>query len=182
MVTEALRGRKCALLRLQTPSLMGYGRKGADVEPSKGEHKMKEISLTCNVRRIHKQLVKNVQARFSESDRSFEEWMALRLLFEGRVKTAGDLAREFGIATGATTRLIDNLEEQGFIERDKKSGDRRVVLVRLTDKGAQHFEERLPDLLECWNEVLGDWSPDEVEQLTLLMAKLESSFARTASK
>ena len=108
--------------------------------------------------------------------------MALRLFADGLVETAGDLAREFGIATGATTRLIDSLEEQGFIERDRKNGDRRVVLLRLTKKGASHFKEKLPDLLECWNAVLADWKKDEVEQLTMLLTKLQDSFARTAAK
>ena len=142
---------------------------------------LKASSLTCNIRRVHKHLVKRVRARFSEPDRSFEEWMALRLFADGLVETAGDLAREFGIATGATTRLIDSLEGQGFIERDSKDGDRRVVLLRLTPKGASYFRKRVPDLLDCWNEVLADWERDEVEQLVALLAKLQASFARTAA-
>jgi DNA-binding MarR family transcriptional regulator len=146
----------------------------------KGE--MNEGSLTCNIRRVHRLLLKRVQARFSESDQSFEEWMALRLFSEGLVETAGDLAREFGIATGATTRLIDSLEEQGFIERDRKSGDRRVVLLRLTKQGASHFREKLPALHNCWNEVLADWKKDEVEQLITLLAKLQDSFVRTEAR
>jgi DNA-binding MarR family transcriptional regulator len=141
-----------------------------------------ESSLTCTIRRVHRLLVKRVQARFPESDRSFEEWMALRLFADGQIETAGDLAREFGIATGATTRLIDSLEDQGFIERDRKNDDRRVVLLRLTPRGAAHFREKLPDLAGCWGEVLADWRKEEVDQLTALLAKLQQSFVRTGAR
>ena len=152
------------------------------LEQSSAKDEVNASSLSSNVRRIHKHLLDHAEAKFSESDQSFKEWMALRLFAEGLVETAGDLAREFGIATGATTRLIDSLQAQGFIERDSKEGDRRVVLLRLTKGGALHYQKKLPDLLACWNEVLADWRTDEVEQLTLLLAKLQSSFARIAAK
>ena len=143
---------------------------------------MTESALTSNIRRVHKLLMRHVQAKFAESDRSVHEWMALRLFATGLVETAGDLAREFGIASGATTRLIDSLEAQGFIERDSSDSDRRVVLVRLTRKGTSHFNERLPELLACWNEVLADWKDEEVKQLTTLLAKLHDSFVRVAGE
>jgi len=143
---------------------------------------LSESSLATNIRRVHKLLMKHVQAKFAESDRSVNEWLALRLFASGLVETAGDLAREFGIATGATTRLIDSLEAQGFIERDSKHGDRRVVLLRLTKKGTSHFNDRLPELLACWNEVLADWKDDELKQLTTLLMKLHDSFARAAGE
>lgn len=170
-------------LRLPAPS---FTLKRMETERTTAKPSVKdgtsEITLTCNVGRVHKRLLKRVQARFPESDRSFEEWMALRLFADGLVETAGDLARECGIATGATTRLIDSLEEQGFIERDGKNGDRRVVVLRLTRKGASHYKKKLPDLLACWHEVLADWKKDEVNQLTTLLTKLQASLARNTTR
>jgi DNA-binding MarR family transcriptional regulator len=141
-----------------------------------------ERSLTRVLRRVQRSHQKRMEANFSDSDHSFEEWMALRLLADGLVETAGDLAREFGIATGATTRLIDSLENQGFIERDSKQNDRRVVVLKLTKSGEAHFRSKLPDMLECWNNLLKDWKRDEVEQLVALLTKLQDSFIRNASE
>ena len=139
-----------------------------------------ERSLMRLLRRVQRLHQKRMQANFSDSDHSFEEWMALRLLADGLVETAGDLAREFGIATGATTRLIDSLENQGFIERDSKQNDRRVVLLKLTKSGEVHFRSKLPDMLECWNVLMKDWTRDEVEQFITLLMKLEVSFLGNA--
>lgn len=46
--------------------------------------------------------------------------------------TAGELARELGLTTGAVTALIDRLEKAGYLRRISDPTDRRRVLVELT--------------------------------------------------
>lgn len=48
--------------------------------------------------------------------------------------TAGALARESGLSTGAVTTLLDRLERAGYVRRVRDTGDRRRVLVELTDR------------------------------------------------
>ena len=43
--------------------------------------------------------------------------------------TAGELARETGLTTGAVTAVIDRLEASGYARRTRDSHDRRKVLV-----------------------------------------------------
>jgi DNA-binding MarR family transcriptional regulator len=43
--------------------------------------------------------------------------------------TAGQLAEENGVTTGAITGVIDRLENAGFVRRDKDPKDRRRVIV-----------------------------------------------------
>jgi DNA-binding MarR family transcriptional regulator len=43
--------------------------------------------------------------------------------------TAGELATEAGLTTGAVTGVIDRLERAGFVRRDRDTTDRRKVLV-----------------------------------------------------
>lgn len=49
----------------------------------------------------------------------------------GRV-TAGVLATESGLTTGAVTAVIDRLEQQGYVLRIRDPNDRRKVFVELT--------------------------------------------------
>jgi DNA-binding MarR family transcriptional regulator len=44
--------------------------------------------------------------------------------------TAGELAREMGITTGAMTAAIDRLERAGFATREKDPDDRRKVIIK----------------------------------------------------
>lgn len=41
-------------------------------------------------------------------------------------------------------RLIDRLERDGLIERERNDADRRVVRVKLTDKGDKLITELIP--------------------------------------
>src|SRR5581483_10675652 len=51
----------------------------------------------------------------------------------GRI-TAGDLARELRLSTGAVTAIIDRLEAAGYAKRVSDPDDRRRVLVEATAK------------------------------------------------
>jgi DNA-binding MarR family transcriptional regulator len=63
---------------------------------------------------------------------------------EGRV-TAGRLAQETGLTSGAITTAIDRLERAGFARRLQDPNDRRRVLVELTpearDRGRSFYTE-----------------------------------------
>jgi DNA-binding MarR family transcriptional regulator len=47
--------------------------------------------------------------------------------------TAGALAQDSGLSTGAITAVIDRLEKAGYAQRVSDPADRRRVLVELTD-------------------------------------------------
>lgn len=58
----------------------------------------------------------------------------------GRV-TAGDLARETGLTTGAVTSILDRLERLGSVRRVRDTEDRRRVMVELTEKAIRNGKE-----------------------------------------
>ncbi|WP_158899706.1 MarR family winged helix-turn-helix transcriptional regulator [Burkholderia sp. L27(2015)] len=133
------------------------------------------------LRRIHKLLVTRVDSLFDDEQLSITQWTALKLIRDGLVTTAGELARSLGIATGATTRLIDSLEEIGYIKRDLGSSDRRVVRLVLTKSGEAKHAERVPVMVASWNEILADFKKQEAEQLIHLLTKLHDSMERVVA-
>src|SRR5262249_50475729 len=46
--------------------------------------------------------------------------------------TAGELAVESGLTTGAITAVLDRLERGGFVRRSRDDEDRRRIFVELT--------------------------------------------------
>ncbi|HKE96135.1 MAG TPA: MarR family transcriptional regulator, partial [Povalibacter sp.] len=74
-------------------------------------------------------------AAFANHDISFVQWLMLLKLREGVADTASDLCRQMRHDNGALTRLIDQLEERGFIERQRSEQDRRIVKLDLTAAG-----------------------------------------------
>jgi DNA-binding MarR family transcriptional regulator len=48
--------------------------------------------------------------------------------------SAGALAKATGLTTGAMTAALDRLERSGYVRRVRDTGDRRRVLVEITQK------------------------------------------------
>jgi DNA-binding MarR family transcriptional regulator len=51
--------------------------------------------------------------------------------------TAGEIATQTGLSSGAVTAMLDRLTRDGFVQRLPDPSDRRRVLVQLTDKARQ---------------------------------------------
>jgi DNA-binding MarR family transcriptional regulator len=64
--------------------------------------------------------------------------------------TAGELATESGLTTGAVTGVIDRLERVGYARRVADPADRRKVKVEVTDR----FYARAD---EIWGPLAADW-------------------------
>jgi DNA-binding MarR family transcriptional regulator len=84
--------------------------------------------------------------------------------------TAGNLAAEAGLTTGAVTGVIDRLERAGFARRVADPGDRRRVKLEVT----QRFYARAERI---WGPVAADWSAAlsrqfSADELNLIIAFL----------
>jgi DNA-binding MarR family transcriptional regulator len=87
------------------------------------------------------------------------------LTFYGRM-TSGDLAAKTGLTTGATTRLIDRLEQRGLVRRVPDPADRRRVLVEAAETDALELDDALAPARDKLGEVFAACSPAEIDILT----------------
>ena len=109
----------------------------------------------------------------------------------GRI-TAGDLARELRLSTGAVTAIIDRLEKAGYAKRVSDPDDRRRVLVEATAKVQKMSSEIYggPDDAMTWAkgfdnaelEVLIRFQQQGMHWLEERLAKIEGMLARKPAK
>lgn len=52
----------------------------------------------------------------------------------------GELANQIALSTGGVTRLIDRLEDDGYVARVVCPSDRRATFLELTDAGIECLE------------------------------------------
>lgn len=64
----------------------------------------------------------------------------LRLHREGRPVPVGHLGEQLVLTSGGATRLVDRLEDEGWVERVACPTDRRVQHIRLTPDGDEALE------------------------------------------
>lgn len=110
-------------------------------------------------------------AAFAGHDISFVQWIVLMKLRSGIAVTASDLCRQMRHDNGAFTRLIDQLEERGFVERQRSNEDRRVVNLVLTAAGRRKVGELLPVVVDVLNASTSTFTKTEVAELTRLLSK-----------
>ena len=74
-------------------------------------------------------------------DLTSSEINALANLADGRPRTVSQLAAEVGARPSTLTSVLDRLERRGHISRGTLAGDRRSVLIELTDSGRATAKE-----------------------------------------
>jgi DNA-binding MarR family transcriptional regulator len=79
--------------------------------------------------------------------------------------SAGELAREAQLTTGGLTAVIDRLERAGYARRAADPGDRRRVLVEITDRARELSWELFGPLAAASGPLLERYTD---EQLTML--------------
>ncbi|WP_410631885.1 MarR family winged helix-turn-helix transcriptional regulator [Amycolatopsis sp. cmx-4-83] len=98
----------------------------------------------------------------------------LRHLREHPGSRVADLAAEFAIGIGATSKGIDRLERHGWIARQPNPADRRSSLLVLTAEGASLTEAAGRTFTEVLTELVGDAFDDTaVQAVSRLRASLE---------
>ncbi|HEY1710072.1 MAG TPA: MarR family transcriptional regulator [Rhizomicrobium sp.] len=123
-------------------------------------------------RRLFNLLMPRAEALFADAELTFSQWVALMSLRDGIVSTAADIARHLDHDTGATTRMIDQMEKRGLVTRTRSTEDRRIVNLSLTPQGRAVARSLVPRIVDFWNEALDGFTPAEVEALTELMRRL----------
>ncbi|HJZ61631.1 MAG TPA: MarR family transcriptional regulator [Miltoncostaeaceae bacterium] len=109
---------------------------------------------------IHRRL----RARDSQRpDRlSMAHFLALSALEDTDELPAGRLAAKAELSPAATTQMLDHLERQGMVRRQRSADDRRVVTVSLTDLGRERLAARRADFAERYRDAMADLSPGEL--------------------
>ncbi len=80
--------------------------------------------------------------------------------------TAGELATQAGLTTGAVTGVIDRLERVGFAKRVRDPDDRRRVKIEVTPKFYARADRIWGPLASEWESRLGSsFTTEQLEQI-----------------
>lgn len=85
---------------------------------------------------------------------------------------AGEIGERMRARTPDATRLVDRLERQGRVRRERPPQDRRVVLVRITEAGRRTLAELDLPVSALHRRLLGHLG---AQKLTELIALLEQA-------
>lgn len=90
------------------------------------------ISLSL---KITESILQQVNEQLIKHDLTTEQWVALKLMYDGTASYPSELSQIMGISAPRITKLIDHLESIKLLTRSHNSKDRRKFAVALSQKG-----------------------------------------------
>jgi MarR family 2-MHQ and catechol resistance regulon transcriptional repressor len=84
----------------------------------------------------------------------------------------GEISAKLLKSGGNITLVIDNLEKQGLVQRQRDTEDRRMIIVSLTQAGHDLISQVLPGHVAVITAEMGCLTPEEQKTLGSLCQKL----------
>jgi DNA-binding MarR family transcriptional regulator len=87
----------------------------------------------------------------------------------GHALAPGELAGRIGVTPATVTGLLDGLERERLVRRERCPGDRRSVLVRLTPQGGRFLDRVMPERFKIISRLMARLSETDRRALGRLL-------------
>jgi DNA-binding MarR family transcriptional regulator len=134
-----------------------------------------QVNVGYLVKRTHSLMHDIMEPVIEQHGFTFIQYVVLVALRDGIAVNPKDICAHYRHDSGALTRVIDQLAEQGMLERVRRDRDRRKVELQLTAKGRKAIEFLVPLVIDKLNELLDGFSKTEVKELLRLLLKLNAT-------
>lgn len=139
----------------------------------KSHQELKELFLMF--KNIDRRITQCFEKRAGISLTRYE--LLYKLLTKGRI-TQISLQQELNIDQAAITRHLKLLEEQQLVHRQRNELNNREIIVEITDIGKKLLTGCDGDRHQFINELYKDFTTEEIDQLQVLVRKLNHNTER----
>ncbi len=141
------------------------------------------LSVISRIARASRLLTDRIDDNFEEHGLSgwgYRLLATLRHSAPPQQLTPTALARAVMVTSGAMTKQLDRLEDEGLLYRMPDPDDRRGILISLTPRGRELIDEIILAHIAHEHELLAGLTSDERDTLASLLRKLLLSLGDTA--
>ncbi|WP_338777854.1 MarR family transcriptional regulator [Metabacillus sp. FJAT-52054] len=98
----------------------------------------------------------------------------LKFVFKQKKCKVAEISQKLLLTSGATTTLLNQLEDDLLLKRARDSQDRRIVWIVLTDQGDQFVASMIEQRNLFWTEMLSVLNMEEREEYFRILNKIEA--------
>ena len=133
---------------------------------------MRTLDTFIKLTRCTNSVLGRLADRNTVGDLTWSQFAVLEALYHLGPMTQGEVSAKVLKSGSNMTTVIDNLERDGLVRRERDAEDRRVIHVHLTDEGSRKIEAVLPGHVAALVEEFSVLSSKEQETLAALCKKL----------
>lgn len=151
-------------------------------DQSNSLHTTIEPSLGAVLGRVHRQWRSAVNLAVAPLGMTESRWTALMLLKKtGEGCTQQTLASKLSIEMSSLSRTLNQLQQQGLIERRTDPEDKRVHCLWLTPEGAEMVEALAVRIGTIRDEIYAGISEAELDAFASVLVKMEANAVACAT-
>lgn len=137
-----------------------------------GDSQERALRMWIALARCYASYARAVAFKVQEYDLTPPQFGVLEALYHLGPLSLGDLAGKLLVTGGNVTYVMDRLEEQGLVYRERSPADRRIIQAKLTERGHALIAEVFPGHGDFIEELSGALTAEEQEDLRALLKKL----------
>lgn len=121
--------------------------------------------LLFSLNKLKEYMHKMAQQQFADLSLTGPQSMVVHIILrEGRQKISY-FAEKMGLSKPTVSGIIDRLEKQGLVYRQRDQADRRVVYVDVTETMRHHVDNRLKQMAILFDELFEGVTEEEKQQV-----------------
>ena len=136
------------------------------------------LGLWVALARCYSSFAKAVSCKIQEYGLTTPQFGVLEALYHLGPLSLGDLADKLLVTGGNVTYVMDRLEQQGLVYRERSEDDRRVIQAKLTAEGRSLVDGVFQGHAEFVEHLTRHVEPGERRTLRELLRKLGRGVAR----
>lgn len=132
------------------------------------------------LKRAYQATRKSLDEALAPYDITAAQFDVLMALYEPQYLEQRELQKALGISSATLARLLETMEDQGFVARETSPDDARVKVVSISENGSELLRT-LEDKEEAFNEqFFRGFSHTEVARLTRLLHRIAENMDDTS--
>jgi DNA-binding MarR family transcriptional regulator len=142
------------------------------------ETSFREVMLWVRLAMTFNVLYHEIKTELSKEKLTVPQLDIISCLDRSKGLPLSELAERLLVTGGNITGIIDRLERDGYVYRERDKKDRRIVRALLTEKGFDLYKSFLPRYKEVMRKINSVLTTQERHQLQRLLKKLSQGIKK----
>jgi DNA-binding MarR family transcriptional regulator len=144
--------------------------------------KSNDQSILTLMKEVRTLIDKCLKTKVNLGNFTMPQTMIIYNLAQHGTMKISDLSEKMGLTNSTVSGIVDRLEDQGVVARQRSTTDRRVVYVEFTPEHKKRHEDMHDQVDQYFEEILSEIPSQEMESIINSFSILKEAFSNHLEK